>query len=922
VEKNDKPKEYFYPNYVPRMLMMKGLYFHEWFIAVLCLVAPLWIIGYIGILYGLMIASVVWIMCYRRDKRSNLLSELMSLVKFITTSQTIMKGERDIVEENINEETTENEKVKKGRKGKNKKDKKKNKKQSKKKEKNMQAYFPFRSVEDNHIKMEDGRIFVYLKIKGNNLDFMDLKEIDSMNQVLGREFDRSKVLPFFFIQDSVFNIKKNINFVRKKGEENKVEFVRRIAKEIVGELQRKSKTAVKKAAYLGLEVSQDMQKTSSVDDIVNTLKTLFKDTLAPSETSQLELKQLLAIYGSRLFATQLPDTEVEFEDDFEEFLLVKQKKKYKEQQIPGIYNFKDMIVPVSTTFRPSDATIGSNNVKHFGVSSFLMSTEDNNLLAKIATLKGVSTKIFMESLSMGRYRNSMKLDIRSKNSSKQDELDSIDNEIEKDSLKSSYRRLKKEKQNMYYISIIFQLTAKDKKDMEELEAKFKDECDAVGLSVDPLQTKQKDAWMSTSPIGKNKLGQLIKQNISSESVANLYPFSDPSVLDEYGLPIGNIVDRKEIVLFDMFTKRGSNPNILILGYSGVGKTVLLWLLLQNAVVSGYFARNIDVEGICIDFVEKLGGININMAGNNEYCINPLQIRIPDEIRNGLVDDYISEVKNWIRAYKPAWTDRLLDLFEHFLTETYRAKDIYNSTDLKLIPNDKYPLFSDVVDQIRIAKKEFDPEKSLGTIADYDDLILGLQSCTKGADAKMFNRYTNLGEYSNNDIQLINYDISDLLGAEINRKMAQWVNIFTYISQFVNNNLSRSKKIVVAIDELHTFLKKQYMSVVEILEMYERRFRKYEASFIKATQTVEELDKDDDDMKDKVKTLFSQPGVKFMFHLGDIKYQQVKDLLNLKSNEIEKLQEKRQGQCLMRIGSEVYDLNVMMPEWFKLVKKDA
>ena len=365
--------------------------------------------------------------------------------------------------------------------------------------------------------------------------------------------------------------------------------------------------------------------------------------------------------------------------------------------------------------------------------------------------------------------------------------------------------------------------------------------------------------------------------------------------------------------------------------SGVGKTVLLWLLLQHAACMGAYIRNIDFEGTARDFIEKLGGINIDIAGGNDLIINPLQVRIPYEIRRGILDDYIGEVKSWMRIYKASWNDSLLDLFEEFLRRAYERKHISNSTDFTHLQNMDYPILSDVYQEIVIERDNYDEKESLATKEELRKLLLGMRYAVEGADSGLFNRHTYLGERFHGDgsrqdvfntVRIINFDFSRMMDTDKSRKLAQWSNIFTYITQFVNNNMSARDDIVVSIDELHEMLKKEYMPIINIISSYERRFRKYNTSLIKATQTMDEVDSDDAEMESKVKPLFSQSATKFLFHLCDIDYDKPRKMMNLTANEIEKLQESRSGKCLVRINKALYDLDVFMPEWFKQVKKDA
>ncbi|MDQ0362535.1 VirB4 family type IV secretion system protein [Breznakia pachnodae] len=927
IKKEEKTIRY-YPDFVSSMLMIKGLYFYEWFFGILGLVIPFFAMGPLGLVFGLMILVAVLAVCHRQNGRENLLGQLVSFLNFALSSKMVIKKEREALEEfEVIEESDQsevgNKKRRKKKSSKKKEPKKKvNKSQRKRKEKYMQGYFPFRSIHDNYIKMEDGRIFLFLRIQGNNLDFLNFAELDNLFKKLSKSMDRSKFKISFFIEDSVFDIKHNIGVVRKAEEKRNVLFLKRLANEIALMLQGQRKDANKKEPYLRCEITEKELRTNGIDDIRNSLKKTFKDSLNLLDTSQLELKQLLAIYGNRIFSNNIPDSEMEYEDEYETSLLTKKKKSFEEQQLPGIYEFKDMICPVTTVFQPSSAKIGSNVVKTYGVSSFIGATDDTNILSEVCSLKGVASAIYVDDLKLNKYKASLKLSVKSKNSTAVDEIDAIDRDVETASMKSNYRRIKETKQRMYYISIVFKLSAPTQEEMDELEEKFLEKCNDVDITVDPLITKQKFGWMSTNPIGDNKLAPFIKQNIPSESVANLYPFNDSSLMDKEGLPIGDITDKNLKVLFDTFEDRGSNNNILILGRSGQGKTILLWLLLMNEAIKGSFIRNIDIEGICGKFIERLGGINMNMAGNNKYVINPLHIRIPDEIQVGIVDDYVSEVTKWMSIYKSKWDDELLDLFQDYLFKTYELKGITNDSDLRNKKANEYPLFSDVYGLIQHDKDNYNPKICLGTEAQLRKMLLGMKAMVSGADAKLFNRYTYLGDEDIQNVEIINFDFKDMMNSALDRRIAQAANVFTYISQFVNGNMDRSKKIVVSMDEIHTWLKKQYMALVEIMDDYERRFRKYRSSFIKASQTIEEFNTDDEDLRAKVKTLFSQPSVKFLFHLGDIDYSITKSLLNLKNIEIDKLKEDREGKCLMRIGSVVYDLSVMMPEWFAEVKPDV
>lgn len=790
-----------------------------------------------------------------------------------------------------------------------------------KKEIFMQDYFPFQSIEEGLITMENGDLRLFFKIQANNLDLLSVRDLNRMIHTYSKDTDRCKYKISYFIQDSVFNLHQNVLNIETARSKQNNSFLRMLLDENKEMLLGKESSSIKKKFYLRVHINAKDKKHINIEEIKSRMKHTFTTSLDLVEASKNELKQMLAIYGNRIFSENIPDSEYKEDKVAIKKLLKKEVETYQSQQLPGIYEFKDMIVPITTQINPSSIKLGRNFVKTYAVSSFLGSTSETNLLSKVCSLAGVTTSIYIESLAINKFKSSLKLDLKSKKSEVNDEVDDIDAETEKKSLKGSYKRVREENQKMYYISVFFQLSAKTKREFDDLEEIFFSEIDDKDITLDDLKTMQNLGFQSVNPIGENKLEKWVKQNVPSESFANLYPFNEPSLLDPNGLPIGNIVGKTNQVIFDPFAMRGSNHNILILGYSGKGKTVLLMLLLSNIAAMNGYVRNIDFEGLQKDFIERLGGINIDISGGNEFCINPLQIREPDEISSGVVNDYISEVRKWIAVYKPKWSDEILDLFQHFLTRTYEEKGINNLTDLKALKNTDYPILEDVYNLIIDEKDNFKNEESLAEFNDLKGLILGLDAAVNGADAAMFNRHTSLGNKFN-DTKVINFDMSGLMNSDKARKLAQWANIFTYISQFVNANMDRTKKIAVSIDEMHECLKLEFLPIVSIISDYERRFRKYLATFIKSTQTIDEVDSKNSFLESLVKPLFSQSKTKFLFHLGDIDYEKPQRLMSLTNTEINKLKEDRNGQCLLRVNNALYDLQVFMPEWFKEVKKDA
>lgn len=913
----NEEKEYLYPSFIYKRMIFQGLFMHEWIIETALLLVPIIIFGsFTGLLFSFFVCPTYFYLIRRNQYERRNLFQRFSMTFTFTSRKKVMKAKPRSEEEEPKEMKDKNKRKKK----------QKIRKQSwaSKKVSYIQDHYPFKSIEDGQVNMENGDVYLFFKINSNSLDLLSRSDIDGMIADLSRDTDRNKFDEIaFFIQDSVFSLNNTILQLQDLRKNVKVPFVRKLMEAYEEYLLGKKDAATKKSFYIHVKIRKAViEKNDDFDALRNKIMNTFKNSISLSEPSRKELKQMMAIFANRIFSEDFPDTEVDFEDDEKEYLLKKKKISYEYQQLPGIYNFKDLIVPATRSYNSKQMMMGRNIIKTYAVKSFIGSTRDTNLFSDVCSLKGVTTKIYLESLSTKEFKSSLRLDLKSKKSNEGDELDAIDTAMETNASKGSYKRVKDTKQKMYYITVYFMITAKTESEFDEIQDQFLDAIDDISVTLDPLQSEQLEAFQCVNPLGTNLLSKWVKQNIPSESWANLYPFNEPSLLDDTGMYIGNIANKSDIVLFDPFIARG-NKNILVLGASGIGKTVLVMKILENEIYQGTYVRNIDVEGTYNKFFERLGGVVIDVAGNNDFCINPLQIRLPDEIKNGIVSDYISEVKKWISIYKQAWTETNLDLFERYLTLTYKSKGFTDDiSDLSKFKNTDYPILSDVTEYIEKELEKNNESHFLSEVikSNLELMLLGLESATTGADAKLFNRHTYLGDI--NDVQTISFDMKDLMDTAISRKLAQWSNIFSYITQFVNQNMDQSKRIMISIDELHELLKPEYLSLVDIINSCERRFRKSMASLLKATQTIDEINSEDPILAPKVKPLFSQSTYKFLFHLGDINYDVTKNLLNLKDVEINKLKEKRKGQCLFRVNNTIYDLQVDMPEWYKTVKADV
>lgn len=798
-----------------------------------------------------------------------------------------------------------------------------------------QDFLNFSDIDDSVIYMQDNSRYIFLRIMSNDLNISSKEEIRVLITNLQKAINNIKYPFQFFCQDGSINLNHNIKYMEKLKVHAQGKFIKDLIQEDIDVLsQQTSNTTTQKSYYIRLDIPKDVEVNSAVNQLRNQFKS---NNLEVYPVLKSEIKEMLSIFYLGLHGHEFPDSELDLDYPKEERekILKKKNVNYFEYQKFGIWTFKEYLAPITSQFYTDKIRWGNRLMKTFAVKSFVSSTTQSPVLEKITSLKGVTTTIYIEPIKQKEFFDKMNLDTNVKRATAIKETDIIDREINEEERRETYNRIKREHQKMVYVTVYYLLTAESEEELKELEEQLYLESSLNNMVLENISLNylSQKAMMSTSPIGKNHLGGYLKQNMPTESLSNLYPFNSRGFIDEQGMFLGfetteNIKGNElsDIFLVDFFKKdsdKRSNHNIMINGTSGVGKTVLLMVIIMNMVKQGHHVDFLDVEGTYQLFIEWLGGINIEVNGNNEFAINPLHIRVTTNKTTGVMKDYISQVRRFMAIYKQDWNSDKLDAFEIYLRKAYEKRGINEKTDVSLLATDEYPILQDVYDVIlQDFNKYNDEDKENRNIVHLDllrSLLLGLNSCVgEGADAKLFNRYTYMGEEVG---KVINYNLKSLKSTAENRKLAQMVNVQTWIQTKVYKNTDPNVKFALGLDEAHALMKKEFSETIHFLDECERLYRKYGGGLLLASQTSDEFIKGRVDDQ-SLNVFFQMPTYKFFFHAGDMDYGKFKEFMRLTDNEINILAEDRKGKCIFKIGKERYDLSIAMPEWFKEVKMDA
>ena len=472
---------------------------------------------------------------------------------------------------------------------------------------------------------------------------------------------------------------------------------------------------------------------------------------------------------------------------------------------------------------------------------------------------------------------------------------------------------------LLHCAVFLELTASSYDALKLLQTDVLTELVRSKLNVDRLLLRQREGFVSVMPSGWNHFGEQFERVLPASSVANLYPFNYSGKTDPHGFYIGKDKYGANILVdFDKRDDDKTSASILILGNSGQGKSYLLKLLLLNFLETGKSVISLDAEHEQQDMCERVGGCFMDLMGG-VYRINPLEPKCWDEggdpedtdapeafRKSTRLSQHISFLKDFFRAYID-FSDRHIDAIEIMVSRLYEKWSISDTTDFGRLKPEDYPILSDLYDLIEEEYQGYDADAhQLYTAELLQEILLGLHSMCKGAEAKFFNGHTNV-----TSSRFIVFGVKGLLQANRSVRGAMLFNILSFMS----DRLLTIGNTTAVLDELYVWLSDNITvgtTIIEYIRNILKRVRKKESNLIMASQNLEDFDREG--IRELTKPLFAIPPHQFIFNCGSIDKRFYMDLLQLEEAEYNLIRFPQRGVCLFKCGNERYLLEVHAPAY--------
>lgn len=376
---------------------------------------------------------------------------------------------------------------------------------------------------------------------------------------------------------------------------------------------------------------------------------------------------------------------------------------------------------------------------------------------------------------------------------------------------SLQEELVKGSERFFQLSFYVTIPAQTQEELNNITSQVEATLGALLVSAKPATLDQEDGFVSTLPLGVDKM--LITRNMDTSSLATTFPFTSAELSQEEGVVYGINEDNGSLVVFDRFTLE--NANATVFGTSGGGKSYMVKLEALRYLMLGTEVIIIDPESEYKTLCEAVGGQFISFSFGSTSKINPFDlstiIELPGENALALKVLSLHSLFKVIMGQMSPAEEALLD---HALIGTFKAKGI---TPDAVTHKKEPPLMEDLY-KVLLGMEE----------ADAAGLAARLEKFVKGSMLGIFDKHTTV------DIKnpFTVFSVRDL--EESLRPIAMFI-ILDFIWTRIRQDI---RQRVLIVDEAWHMMK--YPDSASFLWSIAKRARKYWVGLTTVTQDVRDF----------------------------------------------------------------------------------
>ena len=441
--------------------------------------------------------------------------------------------------------------------------------------------------------------------------------------------------------------------------------------------------------------------------------------------------------------------------------------------------------------------------------------------------------------------------------------------------KNLLKELQSRNERMFLLTFLVMNTADSKQQLDNNIFQASSIAQKYNCQLARLDYQQEEGLMSSLPLGRNLVE--IQRSLTTSSTAIFIPFTTQELFQSGGeaLYYGLNALSNNLIMVDR--KKLKNPNGLILGTPGSGKSFSAKREITNAfLITNDDIAICDPEGEYYPLVQRLGGQVIRISPTSSDYINPMDINLnysDDENPLSLKADFILSLCELVVGSR----DGLLPVEKTVIDRCVRL--IYQPYLNAPCP-ENIPILGDLYEAL--LKQE---EKEAHHIATALDIYVS-------GSLNVFNHRTNVDV----DNRIVCYDIKEL-GKQL-KKLGMLI-VQDQVWGRVTANRAAGKSTRYYMDEFHLLLKEEQTAAYSV-EIW-KRFRKWGGIPTGITQNVKDLLS-----SREVENIFENSDFVYMLNQAGGDRQILAKQLNISPHQLSYVTHSGEGEGLLFYG------NVILP----------
>ena len=475
---------------------------------------------------------------------------------------------------------------------------------------------------------------------------------------------------------------------------------------------------------------------------------------------------------------------------------------------------------------------------------------------------------------------------------------------------------------LFSSTIVCTLFAYNLEELDKHTELLSSEMSKTLIGMKPAWAMQEDALKSNMPYCDNKITK--EHTFDRRSMATVFPFFTSEVGHEDGIPLGFNRQTGLPVLFDNFSSKLTNYNMVIFGKSGAGKGVTIKTLTsRSSVLMGIESLALDAEGEYGVVADALGGINVIISPNSSTIINLFDVEpetVKDEItgKERVVLNLENKVEDVTQALLTMARGSTRSTEVNELTKQIIAEAVAQEYAALGITNNVEKLYESEGEAVVITNYLGKKKKDMPTIGSWYQRLLENSQTNTNQDyrfhysylAKVMKQYIREfeGQMAYFDgqstfelldgVPFINLDISQL-EERFARPLAQQILLSWIWEKYVKKNSEdkeKAKKKRVLIDEAWMLL--PYPEAVDFLNTMARRARKRNVSLAVMSQKFQDFYE-----KPEVQAVLTSSDTKLFLAQDKSEIPYIKEVFKLSDGEAYFLTTCSRGEGLLKVGGD-------------------